>query len=44
MTWTQEEDERLLGDYLVIGPKWIMLASLWETRIATQLKLDDIIL
>jgi hypothetical protein len=36
--WTQEEDERLLGDYQVVGPRWTMLGRTWETRSAAQLK------
>jgi hypothetical protein len=36
--WTQEEDERLLVGYLVVGPRWTVLVRTWETHSAVQLK------
>jgi hypothetical protein len=38
VAWTKEEDDRLLHDWLTIGPRWKLLASQWEARSAVQLK------
>jgi hypothetical protein len=38
MAWTQEEDERLLDDYLVVGPRCTGLAMIWEMRGVAELK------
>jgi hypothetical protein len=34
VAWTKEEDDRLLHDWLTIGPSWKYLASQWEARSA----------
>jgi hypothetical protein len=32
--WTQKEHERLLGHYLVVEPRWTVLAMTWKASSA----------